>query len=167
MSGDVIVKTSGTSSAVFSPCGKYRYRLSRCWNPDTMPACFIMLNPSTADEMKNDPTVERCEQRSRAMGHGGLIVANIFALRSTDPKALYSAPDPVGPDNDEAIIAAAEAAAVVICGWGAHGAFGERGKTVLALLYANSIKPHALKLNADGAPAHPLYLSYRLAPFAL
>ena len=69
------------TGALFSPCKKYRYRLWREWS-DEVPAVFVMLNPSTADEIVNDPTVERCERRARAMGFGGLRVANIFALRA-------------------------------------------------------------------------------------
>lgn len=85
------------SGAAFSPCRRYRYRLWRTWG-DAAPAVFVMLNPSTADEIENDPTVERCERRARAMGFGGLRVANIFSLRSTDPTALYTSDDPVGPE---------------------------------------------------------------------
>lgn len=109
------------SGAAFSGNREYRYRLWRTWDSATLPALFILLNPSTADETKNDPTVERCERRARTMGFGGLVVANLFALRSTDPKALYSHPDPVGEINDLAILSAAVNAGIIICGWGRHG----------------------------------------------
>src|ERR1051326_5628436 len=93
--------------ALFSPCGLFRYRLWRHWTPGMPPLVFVMLNPSTADAEKNDPTVERCERRAKAGGFGGGEVVNLFALRSTDPKALYSAADPIGPENDKVIATAA------------------------------------------------------------
>ena len=77
-----------SSGAVFSECKRYRYSLWRVWNPD-LPVCmFLMLNPSTADETTNDPTVERCQRRAVQMGYGGLHVGNIFAWRSTDPTGI-------------------------------------------------------------------------------
>lgn len=151
------------TGATFSRCRAYRYSLWRIWNAARRPLCFVMLNPSTADEIQNDPTVERCEQRARRMGFGGLLVANIFALRSTDPAALYGHADPVGPRNDIAILRAAERAELVVCAWGRHGNLGGRGHAVLHRL--NSVcNPHVLRMNADGTPAHPLYLSYACAP---
>lgn len=153
------------SGAVFSPCKAYRYRLWRKWG-DQPPAVFVMLNPSTADEIKNDPTVERCERRARAMGFGGLRVANIFALRSTDPAALYQHADPVGPDNDAAIIESVAGAGIVVCAWGGHGNLNDRGAAVLALLRGAGVVPHFLKLNSDGTPKHPLYVAYNVLPTA-
>lgn len=153
------------SGAVFSDCRKYRYRLWRTWG-EAAPAVFVMLNPSTADEVENDPTVERCERRARAMGFGGLHVANIFALRSTDPSALYNHDDPIGPDNDAAILESVAGAGLVICAWGAHGNLYQRGQKVLQLLRGAGIAPHYLKLNNDGTPKHPLYVGYDVKPQA-
>jgi hypothetical protein len=152
-----------SSGATFSECKKYRYRLWRKWG-DAPPAVFIMLNPSTADEVDNDPTVERCERRARAMGHGGLRVANIFALRSTDPQVLYTAEDPVGPDNDASILESAKDAGIVICAWGCDGNLNGRGEQVLAMLKQAGIEPHYLVLNKDGTPKHPLYVGYDVQP---
>jgi hypothetical protein len=121
---------------------------------------MIMLNPSTADETKNDPTVERCERRARSLGYGGLLVANIFALRSTDPRALYSHASPVGRANDAAIVAMAREAAHVVCAWGVHGALAGRGRAVAALLERQSVGLHALGVTREGHPRHPLYLPY-------
>lgn len=157
---------SSLSGARFSPCEKYRYALWRRWN-DHPYALFLMLNPSTADEIDNDPTVERCQRRAARMGYGGLWVANIFAYRSTDPAALYSIPDPVGPENDQAILDAARNAGIVICGWGTHGNHLDRGEKVLALLRDAGVKAHCLQLNADGTPRHPLYVGYDALPAAM
>lgn len=154
------------SGARFSPCEKYRYALWRRWNNRPY-AMFLMLNPSTANEIDNDPTVERCQRRAARMGCGGLWVANIFAYRSTDPAALYSTPDPVGPENDQAILDAARNAGIVICGWGTHGNHLDRGKKVLSLLRDAVVKAHYLQLNADGTPRHPLYVGYDTLPVAM
>lgn len=134
------------SGAEFSPCREYRYRLWRKWG-DQPPAVFIMLNPSTADEIKNDPTIERCERRAIAMGFGGIRVANIFALRSTDPAALYRHQNPIGPMNNEAILESIKGAGIVICAWGGHGKLNGRGEAVLKLLIDGGVTPHYLKLN--------------------
>lgn len=152
-----------SSGAIFSACRRYRYRLWREWG-DEPPAVFIMLNPSTADEVDNDPTVERCERRARAMGYGGLRVANIFALRSTDPQALYTAADPVGPDNDAGILESVKGAGIVVCAWGGHGNLNGRGEQVLAMLKQADITHHYLVLNKDGTPKHPLYVGYDVLP---
>jgi hypothetical protein len=155
------------SGAIFSPCMRYRFQLWRCWNLSAMPVCFLMLNPSTADEVDNDPTVERCERRARMWGYGGLFVTNLFALRSTDPRALYSATDPVGDGNDEMIVHTAARSSLVVCAWGKHGAHMERGLRVLRMLHQNNVKPHALAMNVDRSPAHPLYLPYTFQPFEM
>jgi hypothetical protein len=123
-----------------------------------------MLNPSTAEEIVNDPTVERCERRARDMGYGGLRVANIFALRSTDPGALYGHKDPVGEDNDRAILESILGAGIVICAWGGHGNLHNRGKAVLDLISKAGVTPHYLVLNKDGTPKHPLYVGYDIQP---
>ncbi|MDD5001528.1 MAG: DUF1643 domain-containing protein [Thiomonas arsenitoxydans] len=155
------------TGATFSPCRYYRYTLWRTWDT-SKPAClFLMLNPSTADETDNDPTVERCQRRAVAMGYGGLVVCNIFAYRSTDPGVLYTASDPVGPDNDVAIVAQAQAAGLVVCGWGTHGALQGRGAAVLSMLRDAGVTPHALRINRDGSPQHPLYVGYARQPFAM
>lgn len=152
------------TGATFSPCRRYRYTLWRTWDAARPTCLFLMLNPSTADETDNDPTVERCQRRSLAMGYGGLVVCNIFAYRSTDPSALYTEADPIGPSNDQAILEQAALAGRVVCGWGKHGALHDRGAQVLALLRKNGITPYALQINGDGSPKHPLYVGYHHAP---
>lgn len=157
-----------TSGAEFSPCKRYRYRLWREWDKTKDTIAFCMLNPSTADEVENDPTVERCERRARTWGYGRLEVVNLFALRSTDPAALYEVNvAPIGIDNYATIEEVAKRSKIVVCAWGAHGKLygvGDNIRTRLALFASG--KAHYLKLNKDGTPAHPLYLPYSLEPKA-
>ncbi|MBS0198465.1 MAG: DUF1643 domain-containing protein [Planctomycetes bacterium] len=148
------------STATFSPCRRYRYALRRVWNADVPPAMFVGLNPSTADEVKNDPTVRRCIGFALRWGWGGLIMTNIFALRSTDPNALTRVDDPVGPRNDRWLRQLQREAGIVIAAWGVWGELGGRGEKVRALLDA----PHCLGVTKCGAPRHPLYLRADLRP---
>lgn len=152
------------SEAVFSDCERYRYLLTRVWEPDGKKALFIMLNPSTADEIKNDPTVERCERRARALGFGAFRVCNIFAFRATDPKVMRVEPDPIGPDNDRAIIESCDWADQVVCAWGTHGAHLNRGAQVIELVRIKGISPYHLGLSKEGHPKHPLYIAYAQQP---
>lgn len=114
-------KGDAASEAIYSPCQRYRYALTRVWQPDAPRATFVMLNPSTATEAQNDPTVERCERRARALGFGAFRVANIFAFRATDPRVMRAEADPIGPANDTAIAEAALWADQVVCAWAAMG----------------------------------------------
>jgi len=148
------------SGAVFSDDKKYRYVLWRDWNPKKAAALFIMLNPSTADEVVNDPTVERCERRTRELGFGGLIVCNLFAFRSTDPKVMVKEADPIGPDNNYHILRELRKSSIVVCAWGTLGKLKDRQNKVLELIRMAGHTPHCLVLNKDGTPKHPLYVSY-------
>jgi hypothetical protein len=162
----MITKGDAESGAVFSVCDKYRYRLWRVWDASKPKLCFVMLNPSTATHEVLDPTVSRCKKRAETLGYGGLEVVNLFALRSTDPKALYDeTEDPIGQFNNSAIYGGANESAMVICAWGTHGNLRKRGWHVTNML-VNSFSDKAcyLKLNADGSPSHPLYLPYSLQP---
>ena len=162
-------KGDADSTAVYSPCERYRYLLTRTWDPEGPRALFVMLNPSTATEVQNDPTVERCERRARALGFGAFRVTNIFAWRDTDPRAMRAAADPVGPGNDPAITeSAAEwirgGADRILCAWGTHGAHLGRGPAVAALLRGTGRPLHVLGLTRDGHPKHPLYIGYSEQP---
>jgi hypothetical protein len=123
-----------------------------------------MLNPSTATELQNDPTVERCERRARALGFGAFRVCNIFAFRATDPKVMRAQADPVGPGNDAAIRDGAEWANTLVCAWGTHGAHLNRGSDVANLLGHTGKPLFHLGLSKDGHPKHPLYIAYAQAP---
>lgn len=149
----------GDASAVFSSCGTYRYRLVRTWG-DGPAVAFVMLNPSTADELDDDPTVRRCVGFARRVRAGGLVVVNLFAHRATDPSALYAAAwDAIGPENDSFITEAARAADTVIAAWGAHPLAENRGEIVRHLLAGLDVTVHHLgDLTRAGQPRHPLYL---------
>jgi hypothetical protein len=152
-----------SSVATFSKCEQYRFMLRREWNQNQPQIGFLMLNPSTADEKVNDPTIERCQRRAINMGYGSLCIVNLFPLRSTDPKGLTER-DPYG-DRTEAdgyILMAAEFSDVLICAWGNHKAARERAKEVTELLYRHGFarKMHCLGTNHDGSPKHPLYVPY-------
>ncbi len=142
----------------------YRYLLTRVWDPNGRKALFIMLNPSTADEIKNDPTVERCERRARALGFGAFRVCNIFAFRATDPKVMRAEPDPVGPGNDAAILESCAWADQTVCAWGTHGAHRDQGAHIETLVREAGVAPFHLGLSKHGHPKHPLYISYSVQP---
>lgn len=154
---DAIVSSSPGASAVFDPTRTYRYQLWRHIGQSHRRVCWIMLNPSTADEAQDDPTIRRCIGFGRAWGFGSLVVVNLFALRSTDPRALRGHADPVGPDNDRAIVASARDASLVVAAWGVHGALGGRDAHVAELLASVRVDVHCLAMTKSGAPVHPLY----------
>ncbi len=156
-------KGDAASTAVYSPDSRYRYALTRIWAPGPQ-VLFVMLNPSTATEVQNDPTVERCERRARALGFGSFAVANIFAFRATDPRVMRAEPDPVGPENDRAIHDLARTADLVICAWGTHGAHLDRGAVVKSLLGTTGKDLFHLGLSQAGHPKHPLYIGYAHQP---
>lgn len=144
-------------SAIFSDCGTYRYQLTR--GPrEAAAAVFVMLNPSTADANQNDPTIRRCLGFARAWGFGQLIVANLYALRSTDPRALKSHLDPVGPENDLHLRQLAATASSIVVAWGANAEQGRAFK-VATMMRAAGARLSCLGTTRDGAPRHPLYVS--------
>lgn len=158
------LKGDAESHAIYSPCERYRYELTRVWEPAGRRVAFIMLNPSTATESRNDPTVERCERRARTLGYGAFRVCNIFAWRETDPRIMRRVADPVGPGNDDAIDRACHWADDIVCAWGAHGAHLGRGAAVERLSRATGRPLHHLGLTKDGQPKHPLYIAYTTRP---
>ncbi|MBY5933209.1 DUF1643 domain-containing protein [Tateyamaria omphalii] len=157
-------KGDAPSTAIYSDCERYRYSLTRVWDDSGRRVNFVMLNPSTATEIQNDPTVERCERRARTLGYGSFAVTNIFAWRDTDPRAMRAAQDPIGPDNDAAIHERAQWANDVIAAWGTHGEHMERGPAVATLLQGVERPLFHLGLSKAGHPKHPLYLPYAQQP---
>ncbi len=140
--------------ALISACGLYRYSLIREWAPGDRLG-FIMLNPSTADAKEDDATIRRCIGFARLWGYGGIVVGNLFALRSKDPAALREAVDAVGPVNDKMLVALSDEVKTLVAGWGAHPFAAERARKVCGLL---PDRLSCLGVTKAGHPKHPLYL---------
>lgn len=146
--------------AEFDSTARYRYTLRRRWGAGNRTALFIALNPSTADETQDDPTIRREIQFARDWGFDGLTKCNLFALRSTDPDGMLEVDDPVGADNDAHILREALKASIIVAAWGAYPLAKPRAERVLAML---SQRIYCLGLTKDGAPRHPLYLPQQTA----
>jgi hypothetical protein len=146
--------------ANFSPDRVYRYDLWRTWSFGSSFALFVGLNPSTADETQDDPTIRRCVAFAKAWGYSGLCMVNLFAFRATKPEDMKRAADPIGPQNDYVLWERAGRANIVIAAWGAHGSYRGRAADVRRQLP----NLHYLRLTKDGSPGHPLYLPKTLVP---
>jgi hypothetical protein len=148
-------------AAGFSSCGRYRYWLTRTWDESRSVVCWLMLNPSTADGTRNDPTIRRCVGLSRHWGHGGIVVVNLFAWRATDARELMRVVDPVGPAND-AVLKLHTTSRRVIAAWGNQGGLLNRVDAVLSLLAECLLE--CLGLTSVGQPRHPLYVAANTKP---
>jgi len=146
-------------SAEFSDCRRYRYSLRRTWGVGPH-AMVIGLNPSTADETTDDPTIRRCIRFAKDWGFDGLIVANLFAFRATDPAEMKRVAEPVGADNDRTLKELAAIAGIVVAAWGTHGTHRGRDAEVRSMLS----DLHYLRLTKAGIPSHPLYLPASCRP---
>ncbi len=140
-------------NATFSDCRKYRYALSRTWNGKKKTILFIGLNPSTANEKIDDPTIRRCINYAQNWGYGSLLMVNLFAYRATMPSELKNVKNPIGNDNDLHIIELSKKADIVVAAWGNEGTLLNRDKEVKKTL-PNLM---CLKINKSGQPSHPLY----------
>jgi hypothetical protein len=153
-------------SCVFSPDRLHRYTLWREFDlTNRSYVQFVGLNPSTADEVQDDPTVRRCIDFAKRWGYGALCMTNLFAYRATDPDDMLAAADPVGPENDMWLARIAAGAGLVVAAWGNHGGFIERDRAVATLLP----QLMCLGITKTGAPRHPLYVKAITTPttFAL
>lgn len=157
--------------AHFSPCKKYRYQLWRTWNPALPRVCFIMLNPSTADAEKDDPTIAKCARFAAAWGFGSLEILNIFAWRATDPaelkRRIKSGEDIIGPENNPIIETRMMADTInkVVGAWGNNGLLLERGDNMMRRIASVGRDLYALKVSqSTGQPYHPLYLNETIQP---
>lgn len=157
-------KEDAASEAVYSDCETYRYALTRVWDNALPTVAFIMLNPSKATEVQNDPTIERCERRARALGFGGFRAVNIFALRETDPHKMRKHADPEGPDNAYFLSESCTWADTVVAAWGAHGEHLGQGHRTRELLAATGRDIHSFGQTKQGHPRHPLYIAYSQTP---
>ena len=149
-----------SDAAVFGVGGAsspYRFYLERRWGPEA-PATWIMLNPSTADVHRNDPTVRRCIGFSKREGCGGIRVVNVCALRSTDPRGLLQVDDPVGPGNAEAIRLAVRGAGLVVAAWGQNARPEWVAQAMSRLSWDEVMGVATLGWTQGGAPRHPLYV---------
>jgi hypothetical protein len=164
--GDIISALMVTEKgADFSPCRKWRYALWREWGPcdPSRRVAFIGLNPSTADESIDDPTIRRCIGFAKSWGYSGLVMLNAYAFRATDPKDMKKAADPIGPDNDAKLAEYSEWCAAYVAAWGAHCS-PSRARSVCEVI---GHRIQCLGKTKDGHPKHPLYLASntRLQPF--
>lgn len=159
--------------ASLSSCGRYRYQLRRTWDEKLRPYVIGMLNPSTADDEVDDPTIRVCMTRARKLNCGSLIVWNLGALRATDPKLWMRSNCPIGARNDwwikYTLQECSERNGIAVVAWGNHGTFRERGKVALRALYEAEVQPMCLGVTNNGQPRHPLYVSSNteLRPFTL
>lgn len=149
--------------AIFSPDRAHRYVLWRRWAEHGPSVLFVGLNPSTADERTNDPTIRRCISFAGKFGATTLIVANLFAFRATKPRDLLCAADPVGPEADAWLEVSTNYAKNTVACWGAHGAFLARASAVLPMLR----NPYCFGTTMGGEPKHPLYLGGATKPLPL
>lgn len=141
------------NTANLSKCRKYRFALWRTWDTSKPYVLFVGLNPSTADENTDDPTLIRCMNYAKSWGYGGVCMANLFAFRATQPEDMKSAADPIGSGNDKWLKKLSGDAGLVVAAWGNDGSFLGRSDQVRSLIS----DLHCLKINKSGEPAHPLY----------
>jgi hypothetical protein len=147
------------TGSIISDDGLYRYRLWRIWDHYAPKAVWIMLNPSTADAMHDDPTIRRCIGFAHTWGFGGIEVLNLYAFRATNPAELLKQADPVGPENDAVIRGVLNNlwAGKVIAAWGAHKGIHRRMNHVVGIIQQSKYI-WCLARTKDGAPRHPLYI---------
>jgi len=153
--------------ATMSPCGKYRYELTRFWDGRKPAVAFVMLNPSTADAAIDDPTIRRCIGFAQAWGYGELRVYNLFAYRATDPAELLTVSDPGGPECQR-FIEKARACEKIVCAWGAAAkvpGYQHHALIVTDLLMGEDSRDlYCLGYTKDGSPRHPLYVASDMVP---
>jgi hypothetical protein len=148
-------------SAIFDVTSHYRYSLTRRWDAALPRLGFVMLNPSTADDATDDPTIRRCISFARAWGFGALEVVNLFAYRATDPEVLRIVTDPLGPNNDYFIGEMVSRSARIVVAWGIHGTLKGRDCAAMSLLGPGL---HCLGVTIAGHPRHPLYIGAGVTP---
>lgn len=161
MSAQLHLFQPNKSTATFSRERIYRYTLWRHWSEGGRYVNFICLNPSTADETSDDPTVRKCVKFARSWGYDALCITNLFAFRATQPRVMLAAMDPIGFGNDRWLLKVASEASLVVAAWGRDGAFNGRGSQVRQMLRRYDL--HYLRLTRE-QPWHPLYLPDQTIP---
>ena len=146
--------------AKFSSCRRYRYALWRIWDKSKARALFIGLNPSTGDEIKDDPTIMRCIKFAKSWDCGGVYLTNLFAYRSSSPREMMIFRNPIGNENDKWIKKLSEKSTIIIAAWGNQGIHLNRSRIIEDKI--PNLK--YLKKNKSGQPSHPLYLKSNLKP---
>lgn len=180
------IENQAGRQTILSPCRKYRYTLWREWqgsldmlasnalltalNEDKF-LMVIGLNPSTADETKDDPTIRKCIGFAKRWGYGALCMTNLFAWRDTKPENMLNAADPIGPLNDRYLFGAATRAGMILAAWGKKGNHMHRasfvGNCINGMVRPDGLPMlHCLRANGDGSPEHPLYVPYETTPMA-
>jgi len=157
----LIEKWDVRRAAIFSDCRRYRYTLERYWDSGSPQILWVLLNPSTADAKKDDPTNRKGMKFSRRWGYGSCIFVNLFAYRTPHPKEMKKQKDPIGPNNDHIILKQAHLADTIVVAWGNDGEHLGRDEEVLSLLA--DFRLMCIGKNSGGQPKHPLYPSYRTA----
>lgn len=164
MTADLFTKVAPfgfDDGATFSPCRGYRYHLWRSWGNRERRVAFVGLNPSTADETRDDPTIRKCIGFAKRWGFEAIDMVNLFAWRSTDPTGLRLVVDPVGPANDETLTRVLFDAARVVLAWGSHAPVRTLiAQRVAALSLTHTLQGFTLGRSKDGSPRHPLMLAY-------
>jgi hypothetical protein len=151
------------SGATFSRDRRYRYRLWRSWGDPALPCVFVGLNPSTADESNDDPTIRKCVGFAKHWGFGGVDVVNLFAFRSTEPAALSVVKDPVGRNNAYHVTLALRDAKRIVWAWGSHSPRIRRlvlPESTSLCTMERTCEAGTLGITKDGSPRHPLMLAY-------
>lgn len=157
-----IIETGAVSGAEFSECRTYRYGLWRLWDKDKPFIMFIGLNPSTASEYLDDPTIRRVKRFASDWGYGGVYMCNLFGFVTQYPQELKTCADPLG-DNDRWLLSYKEICKDVLFAWGSFKESKERGLKVMSM-FTNAV---CLGINKDGSPKHPLYVSAKTLPLPI
>lgn len=156
------MKGQGGTGAIFDPTGAYRYLLWRSWDEFAPRLGFVMLNPSRADAVLDDPTIRRCVGFARSWNFGGLEVVNLFAYRTAQPIELRRVNDPIGTENDAYLTSLSQRVDQIVLAWGNGGKLQNRDRSVLSLLSPAPLC--CLGTTRSGQPRHPLYLRRDVMP---
>ena len=148
------------SNAIFSEDRTHRYALIREWDLNKPSLMIVALNPSSADEKTDDPTIRRCIGFAKKWGFGKLIVTNLFSFRTSSPKNLFNSKNPIGNKNDFWLKKLSKEVDMVVLAYGNHGKFNNRHNEILKIIK----NPHCIKKAKTGMPMHPLYLKYTKKP---